>query len=107
VRAPIAGIIAGLRAASHDVAVMLPVDVPAITADALHALAAVCRDAAVPQTGPLPGAYRRTVLPVLERALADRRLALYAVLDELDVVTVPLDASVLTNVNTPDDLQRL
>jgi molybdopterin-guanine dinucleotide biosynthesis protein A len=107
VRAPIAGVVAGLRAASHDVAVVLPVDLPLITSGALRALAAACRDAAVPQTGPLPGAYRRTALPALERALAEGRLALHAVLDELDVVTVPLDAAVLSNVNTPDDLQRL
>jgi molybdopterin-guanine dinucleotide biosynthesis protein A len=107
VRAPIAGVVAGLRAATHDVVVMLPVDVPAITANALHALASACRDAAVPQTGPLPGAYRRSVLPALERALSDGRLALHAVLDELDVVMVPLDEAVLANVNTPDDLQRL
>jgi molybdopterin-guanine dinucleotide biosynthesis protein A len=107
VRAPIAGVVAGLRAASHDVAVMLPVDLPLITSDALRSLAAACRDAAVPQTGPLPGAYRHTALPSLERALAEGRLALHAVLDELDVVRVPLDAAVLSNVNTPDDLQRL
>ncbi len=107
VRAPLAGVVAGLRAATHDVAVVLPVDVPAITADALHALASACRDAAVPQTGPLPGAYRRSALPALERALAEGRLALHAVLEELDVATVPLDEAVLTNVNTPDDLRRL
>jgi molybdopterin-guanine dinucleotide biosynthesis protein A len=107
VRAPLAGVVAGLRAASHDVTVTVPVDVPAITADALEALASACRDAAVPQTGPLPGAYRRSALPALERALAEGRLALRAVLDELDVATVPLDEAVLTNVNTPDDLRRL
>jgi molybdopterin-guanine dinucleotide biosynthesis protein A len=107
VRAPLAGVVAGLRAASHDLTVTVPVDVPAITADALEALASACRDAAVPQTGPLPGAYRRSALPALERALAEGRLALRAVLDELDVATVPLDEAVLTNVNTPDDLRRL
>jgi molybdenum cofactor guanylyltransferase len=107
VRAPIAGVVAGLRAASYDIAVMLPVDLPLITSDALRSLAGACRDAAVPQTGPLPGAYRRSALPALERALAEGRLALHAVLDELEVVTVPLDAAVLSNVNTPDDLQRL
>ena len=107
VRAPIAGVVAGLRAASNEIAVVVPVDVPALTADALRALAAACRDAAVPQTGPLPGAYRRTALPALERALGEGRLALRDVLPHLDVATVRLDAALLSNVNTPDDLRSL
>jgi molybdopterin-guanine dinucleotide biosynthesis protein A len=107
VRAPIAGVVAGLRAATHDVAVVIPVDVPLLTADALHKLAAACRDVAVPPSGPLPGAYRRTALPELERALAEDRLALHAAIAELDVAIVDLDAALLVNVNTPDDVQRL
>jgi len=107
VRAPLAGLVAGLLAATHDVAIVLPVDVPAVTSDALRALAAACRDAAVTQTGPLPGAYRRSALPALERALAEGRLALHDVLHELDVAVVEIDSAILVNVNTPDDLQRL
>jgi molybdenum cofactor guanylyltransferase len=107
VRAPLAGLVAGLRAATNDVAVVVPVDVPSITADALRTLADACRDAAVTQTGPLPGAYRRTALPALERALAELRLTLREVLHELDVAVVQLDPAILVNVNTPDDLQRL
>jgi molybdenum cofactor guanylyltransferase len=107
VRAPIAGVVAGLRAAQHDLAVVIPVDVPMLTAAALHELAAACRDVAMPPSGPLPGAYRRTALPELERALADERLALRAAIADLDVVIVDLDAALLLNVNTPDDVQRL
>ena len=107
VRAPLAGLVAGLRAARHDIAVVVPVDMPHLTAAALHELASACRDAAVPPTGPLPGAYRRSALPSLERALADGRLKLRDVLAELDVATVELDESVLINVNTPDDVRRL
>jgi molybdopterin-guanine dinucleotide biosynthesis protein A len=107
VRAPIAGVVAGLRAAQHDVAVVIPVDVPLLTAAALHELAAACRDVAMPPSGPLPGAYRRTALPELERALAGDRLALRAAIAELDVAIVDLDAALLVNVNTPDDVQRL
>src|SRR5262245_30373890 len=70
VRAALAGLAAGLRAAPTAVCVVVPVDCPALTVDALHRLAAACRDAAVPQTGPLPGAYHRRALPVLERRLA-------------------------------------
>ena len=107
VRAPIAGVVAGLRAAQHDLAVVIPVDMPLLTAAALHELAAACRDVAMPPSGPLPGAYRRTALPELERALADERLALRAAIAGLDVAIVDLDAALLVNVNTPDDVQRL
>jgi molybdopterin-guanine dinucleotide biosynthesis protein A len=107
VRAPIAGVVAGLRAARHDLAVVIPVDLPMLTAAALHELAAACRDVAMPPSGPLPGAYRRTALPELERALAEERLALRAAIGDLDVAIVDLDAALLLNVNTPDDVQRL
>jgi molybdopterin-guanine dinucleotide biosynthesis protein A len=107
VRAPIAGVVAGLRAARHDLAVVIPVDLPMLTAAALHELAAACRDVAMPPSGPLPGAYRRTALPELERALADERLALRSAIADLDVAIVDLDAALLLNVNTPDDVQRL
>jgi molybdopterin-guanine dinucleotide biosynthesis protein A len=107
VRAPLAGIVAGLRSASHEVSVVIPVDMPLLTSAALRELAAACRDVAVPQTGPLPGAYRRTALPALEEALAGDRLALRDATAGLDVAVVQLDASVLANVNTQDDVQRL
>ncbi len=107
VRAPIAGVVAGLRAARHDLTVVIPVDVPMLTVAALHELAAACRDVAMAPSGPLPGAYRRTALPELERALADDRLALRAAISDLDVAIVDLDAALLVNVNTPDDVQRL
>jgi molybdopterin-guanine dinucleotide biosynthesis protein A len=106
-RASLAGIVAGLRAASHDVAVVLPVDVPLITADVLRALAAACRDAAVTQTGPLPAAFGRSVLPLLEARLAARELRLRDALAQLDAAVVQVDASLLANVNTPADLARL
>ena len=104
IRAPISGLVAGLRAASNDVCVALPVDCPRVDAAALHALADACRDAAVPPTGPLPGAYRRSVLPVLERMLATGRLALRDALDELDAAVVAIDPALLVNVNRPEDL---
>lgn len=107
VRAPIAGVVAGLRAARYDVAVVVPVDVPRLTVAALHALAAACREVAVPPSGPLPGAYDRAALPVLERALSAGRLALRSAIAELDVAVVDLDLELLTNVNTPDDLSHL
>ncbi len=106
-RAPIAGVVAGVRAAANDLCLMLPVDVPRISREALEALAAAGGDAAVPQSGPLPGAYRRSALSVLERRLAAGELALRDALGELDARTVMIDPALLANVNTPDDLTRL
>ena len=109
VRAPIAGVVAGLAAAGADLTVLLPVDCPLVTGGLLRALADACTgsDVAVPQTGPLPGAYRKTALPVLQRRLAAERLSLRDALAELDVRTVELDEALLANVNTPADLRRL
>ncbi len=107
VRAPIAGVVAGLRAARNDVSVVIPVDVPRLTVAALHELADACRDVAIPPSGPLPGAYRRSALPALERSLAAGTLALRAAIADLDVCVVDLDPSVLVNVNTPADVRRL
>jgi molybdopterin-guanine dinucleotide biosynthesis protein A len=107
VRAPIAGVVAGVRAATHEIAVVIPVDMPMLTAAALRELAAACRDVAVAESGPLPGAYRRTALPALELALAEERLALREAIAELDVAIVDLDARLLVNVNTADDVQHL
>jgi molybdenum cofactor guanylyltransferase len=109
VRAPIAGVVAGLEASATDLCVFLPVDCPLVTAELLIALADACAgaDAAVPQTGPLPGAYRKTALPVLQRRLAAERLSLRDALTELETRTVELDERLLANVNTVADLQRL
>jgi len=107
VRAPIAGVVAGLRSARNDRCVVLPVDVPRITREALETLAAAGGDAAVPQTGPLPGAFARSALRVLERRLAAGELALHQALDGLDVRIVMIEPSLLANVNTPDDLSRI
>ena len=108
VRAAIVGVAAALRAAETDVCVVLPTDVPFVTADLLVHLADAAEggDAAVPQTGPLPGAYRRSVLPVLERRIAAGELALRGALAELETRVVEVDAELLRNVNTRDELER-
>jgi molybdopterin-guanine dinucleotide biosynthesis protein A len=107
VRAPLAGVVAGLRAAPTEVAVFLPVDAPLVTPELLQELAGACADAAVTHTGPLPAAFRKTALPVLERRLGDHRLALHEALAELDARRIKVDETLLANVNTPDELRRL
>ena len=107
VRAPIAGVVAGLRAAANEACVVLPVDTPRMTPAVLVHLAAAPADVAIPQTGPLPGAYRRGVLPALEAALAAGRLSLRDALVGLDRLVVETDPALLVNVNTPDELARI
>jgi molybdenum cofactor guanylyltransferase len=104
VRAPIAGVVAGLRRAANDLSVVLPVDCPLMTSEALLTLADACADAAVPQTGPLPAAIRRSALPELERRLASGRLSLKEAFSALDTRVVELDPRLLLNVNTPAEL---
>ena len=99
-RAPVYGLLAGLRAASNEVCLVVPVDCPLVTPDALRALAGA---RAVPQTGPLPGAYERSMVPELERRLTARELSLRGVNPRV----LELDPAVLANVNTPGELAAL
>lgn len=106
-RHPAVGLLAGLRAATNDVCVFLPVDCPSMTPEALRTLGDACADAAVPTTrDPLPGAYSKGAVPTLERTLAGGA-SIRAALDELEVRFVDLDARLLVNVNTPADLEAL
>ena len=100
---PVAAIAAGLRVASHEVAVVIPVDMPLLTGEALRLLTGACRDAAVAQAGPLPCAVARRTLPAFETG--ERRLRI--VLDGLDTVRIELEEELLANVNTQADLDTL
>jgi molybdopterin-guanine dinucleotide biosynthesis protein A len=99
-RAPIVGVIAGLRAARHERVVVLPVDCPLVTPELLRALGEA---RAVPQTGPLPGTYSRADLAELERRLAAGELSLRGV----NGTVLEVDERLLANVNTPADLSAL
>jgi molybdopterin-guanine dinucleotide biosynthesis protein A len=105
-RASLVGLVAGLRLAPTDLAVVVPTDLPFVTAAYLRGLAAAADDAAAahPESGPLPGAYRKAALPVLERRLAAGHLALRAAAAELGARVVPGDPQLLRNVNAPADL---
>jgi aminoglycoside 6-adenylyltransferase len=96
-RAPVFGLLAGLRAASNDVCCVLPVDCPLVSPELLRTLA----DAhAVPQTGPLPGAYPAELLPELEARVARGELSLRGVNPNV----LEVDEKLLLNVNTRMDL---
>ena len=99
-RAPIYGVIAGLAAATHDVVVVLPVDCPLMSVAAIRALGEAV---AVPQTGPLPGAYSKSMLPELEARVARGALSLRGV----NPVVLEIDEALLSDIDVPDDLARI
>ena len=99
-RAPVFGVLAGLRAAARDVVVFLPVDCPLVTTVALRALGEAV---AVPQTGPLPGAYAKAHLPLLEERVARGELSLWGV----NGTVLELDERLLADLDTPEDLAAL
>lgn len=99
-QAPIVGVIAGLRAASHETVVFLPVDCPLVTATLLRELG---ERRAVPQTGPLPGAYSKSHLPELERRLAAGDYSLRGV----NPSVLEVDERLLADADTPAELSAL
>jgi len=100
-RAPVYGLIAGLRRAAHEVVVALPVDVPLVTSAALRRLGVA---GAVPTRDiPLPGAYPRALLPVLESRVAAGELSLRGV----NPVTLEIDEALLADADTPGALALL
>ena len=105
-RAAIVGVVAGLRLAPTELAVVVPTDLPFVTPAFLLELADAADGVAVahPDSGPLPGAYRRTALPVLERRLAAGELKLRDAAAELEARVIPGNPALLRNVNAPDDL---
>jgi molybdopterin-guanine dinucleotide biosynthesis protein A len=96
-RAPVFGVLAGLRTAKHDTCLVLPVDTPLVTPALLRELLAA---RAVPQTGPLPGVYTRSMLPDLERRVSAGELSLRGVNPNV----IDVNEAQLLNVNTPTDL---
>lgn len=110
---PLAGLSAGLAAAEAPWLLALACDLPFVTAAALRPLldaaadgvdAAVAVDAAG-RRHPTCALYRvASVRGVADEQLAQRALALRALLDRLRVREVALGAVALRNVNAPTDL---
>jgi molybdopterin-guanine dinucleotide biosynthesis protein A len=109
VRAAIVGVAAALRLADAELVVVLPTDMPLVTGELLVLLAEAAQgaEAAVPQSGPLPGAYRRSALSALERRIAAGDLALRSACLELDLRVIQWEESLLVNVNRSLDLAEL
>lgn len=96
-RAPVFGVIAGLRAAAYESCVFLPVDCPLVTPALLREL---LEASAVPQTGPLPGVYTQAMLAELESRVAVGERSLRGV----NLTVLEVDESRVFDVDTPTDL---
>lgn len=118
-RGPLEGIAAGLSAAKSPALLVLPCDMPGYTAALGEWLLAqgqadwpawVCK--AEDGLHPLCGVYRRAALPVLEQCLAEGMLQVrraLGLLDAriLDTADSPFPPEVFTNINTPEDLEKV
>ncbi len=114
---PLGGIEALLASGlAHDYLVC-PCDLPRITPDVLRMLlvhreriATVFRIAGNADVEPLPARIAATALPVARRLLDEGTRSVWKLMRTLPASVVELDAhlaGVLTNVNTPDDLNML
>ena len=106
-RAPLAGVVAGLRAARWDVCVFLPVDAPLVTPAVLRLLADACRAAARPASSPAPCAIAKSALPQIEARLGGNDLSLAGALRAVDTAVVELDDHLLVDADTPDELREI
>jgi molybdenum cofactor guanylyltransferase len=111
---PLAGIDAGLRAATREWVFCLACDLPLASLELARRLAAAAagHEAAAPRVAGRPhptcAAYARRAGPHLRRALEGGEHRLARVVGELDVVWVEdVDVRLLTNLNTPADLTSL
>ena len=117
---PLGGLDAALAAARDDRVIVVACDMPFITAQFLQNLLALSHgvDAVVPRTErgyhPLCAVYDRSCHPAVIRRLAERRLKMLELFEDLKVHVVDRESvalfggeRLLTNVNTPDELRDL
>lgn len=113
---PLAGLAAGLEAATTPWLLAAAVDLPYLTHETLAPLTAAASapvDVVIGREGnarlqPVCALWRvATVAPIVREHLACRRRALHALLDRLVVHDVALPPELLRNVNDPEDVQPI
>jgi molybdopterin-guanine dinucleotide biosynthesis protein A len=110
---PIAGILAGLKAASHEVCAVIACDMPDIHLGLMRRLVrkAETFEAVVPVlpsglVEPLFAVYRRSVRAKIQKFLTSDQRSLLPLLDAVRTCRLPIhDAAWLRNLNTPDAYQ--
>lgn len=99
---PLAGIHTALQ--QHARILVVPVDLPHLTADFLKQLRDTPGNCVIAQGQPLCGVYDHNCLPVIEAALRAGQLRVTAVAATLNAREVsPNDSQMLENRNTPQD----
>jgi molybdenum cofactor guanylyltransferase len=108
---PLGGVYTALSVSAADWNLIVACDMPGISADVLRGLLRSAGESAkscvVVATGPigepepLCAVYHRSCLPVLARAIQEKRFKMKDLVRELDSKARPVDASALANVNTP------
>jgi molybdopterin-guanine dinucleotide biosynthesis protein A len=113
---PLGGVHAALTAAASDAVFVVACDMPFVSAALVERLFALSGEAdiVVPETDgrlhPLCGVYRRACLEPITRRLAERRLKMLDLFDDVRTRAVALDRNdhrLVANVNTPGDLAAL
>ena len=108
---PLGGIYTALDITSADWNLIVACDMPGISVEILRTLlncateldGTSCIVAAGPggEPEPLCAVYHRNCLPVLARAIQEKRFKMKDLIAELVTQMVPVDGSVLANANTP------
>jgi molybdopterin-guanine dinucleotide biosynthesis protein A len=111
---PLAGILAGLKAAKHDVCAVLACDIPDMDIDFLKGLLSKAHgfDIVVPISPdglfePLFAVYRRSVIPEIESMVWAREYSILRLFERCRTRKVMLkDSGWLRNLNTPEDFRK-
>lgn len=109
---PASGIYTALRITQTDWNLVLACDMPAVSANILGELLlraetsernCVAASGKYGQPEPLCAVYHRRCLPMVGRAIRDNRLRMRDLIKEIGAIWIPVDPSMLANVNTPDE----
>jgi molybdopterin-guanine dinucleotide biosynthesis protein A len=120
-RGPLGGIHAALRASSHELNLVVGVDLVHVTADLVRYLVGLAQGSTAVVTVPRAAGYLQPLCAVYRRAFAalagealelgrNKVDALYdrcavRVIEEAELRTAGFDPAVFTNVNTPENLE--
>ena len=111
---PMAGILAGLKAAKNDLCAVLACDIPDIDSGFLRGLVGKARDfdIVVPVSSeghfePLFAVYRRSVIPEIKALVRARNFSILTLFDRCRTLKVRMkDSGWLRNLNTPEDYKK-
>lgn len=112
-RGPLMGLYSTLRESPHELNFITTCDVPDIHLPFVRKMIREIgdHDAVVPviqdaRKQPLFAVYRKSSIPTIGKLIADGKQSMHALLDQLNVNYIELDAPWYHNLNTPEDMER-